>query len=355
MKLTILSSPFKRANQSTSAIMAHVILACIPGILVQSYYFGIGHLIQIGLCILTALIAESVVLRLRHRPVFPVLSDNSALVTAILLGISIPGYAPWWVAVLGSLFAILLTKHIYGGLGQNIFNPAMGAYVFLLISFPVAMTGWLPPIKLVTNPFSFLDGLHLIFTGFTLDGFSLHQIASSADGITQATPLNALKTGLTVGHSVSEVTSSPLFGAFAGYGWNMVNLAFLIGGIYLLWRKIIRWHIPVAFLITLFIFSGLGHLFAPDRMASPIIELFSGATMLGAFFILTDPVTASTTVLGRLIYAALIGLLVFVIRHFGGYPDGVAFGILIANMCVPLLDHLTQPKAYGHQGKSSHE
>ncbi|MFM2483955.1 electron transport complex subunit RsxD [Celerinatantimonas yamalensis] len=355
MKLAILSSPFKRSHQSTRAVMAQVALACIPGVIAQYYYFGIGHLIQIALCIITAWITEGIVVALRKRPVLAILSDNSAFVTAVLLGLSLPGYAPWWVSILGTLFAILLAKHIYGGLGQNIFNPAMAAYVFLLISFPVAMTGWLLPQDLLGNPFTNWDGISLIFTGFTSDGFSLHQMATSADAITQATPLDALRTGLTVGRSAAQVVTSPLFGDFAGIGWGAINGAFLVGGLFLLWRRVIRWHIPLAFIATMLVLSAIGHAYAPERIASPLIELFSGATMFGAFFILTDPVTASTTNKGRLIYASLVGALVFLIRHFGGYPDGVAFGVLIANMCVPLIDHLTQPRVYGYKGKSSHE
>lgn len=353
MKLAIFSSPFKHVQRSTPTLMLLVAVALLPGFIARCYYFGLGPLVQIILCILSAWIAEAIILMLRKRPVFKILGDHSALVTAVLLGISLPGYAPWWVAVLGTLFAIVLAKQLYGGLGQNIFNPAMAAYVFLLISFPLAMTTWLPPKALLTLPMHWQDGLNLIFNGFSLDGFSLHQYASSADAISQATPLNALKTGLTEGQTISSVMQSPLFGAFAGTGWGLINLGFLLGGLFLLWQKVVRWHIPAMFLLSLAICSLIGYLIAPTQFASPVVELFSGATMLGAFFILTDPVTASTTPKGRLIYGAFIGFLVFIIRHFGGYPDGVAFSVLIANMCVPLLDHLTQPRVYGHnRGKS---
>lgn len=350
MKLSILSSPFKRAQYSTRSVMAQVALACLPGIALQYYYFGIGHIIQILLCLLTAWVTEAIVLGLRKRPIIPILKDNSALVTAILLGVSIPAYAPWWIAVCGTIFAIMIAKHIYGGLGQNIFNPAMAAYVFLLISFPVAMTGWMLPIDMIQQPFTHWDGINLILSGFTTDGFSLHQLANSVDAISQATPLNALRTGLTLGHHVSGIMSSPLFNHLGAIAWGPINAAFLVGGLFLLWRRVIRWHIPVAFLATLLILGCLGYWMAPSQFARPPFELFTGASMFGAFFILTDPVTASTTIKGRLIYASLAGVIVFVIRHFGGYPDGVAFAVLIANMCVPLLDHLTQPRVYGHHG-----
>ncbi|CAG9296869.1 electron transport complex subunit RsxD [Celerinatantimonas diazotrophica] len=354
MKLAILSSPFKRQTQSTRVIMAQVALACVPGIITQYYFFGIGHIIQILLCLVTAWLCEALVLILRRRPVFHILSDNSALVTAVLLGISIPGYAPWWVAVLGTIFAIILAKHIYGGLGQNIFNPAMAAYVFLLISFPVAMTGWILPHSLIQLPFNLNDGIHLIFSGFTTDGFSLHQLAH-ADAVSQATPLNAIRTGLTLNQTPQTVMTSPLFSAIGSVAWGPINIAFLIGGIFLMIRRIVRWHIPITFLVVLGLLSLIGYLFDPSKIASPAIELLSGASMFGAFFILTDPVTASTTNKGRIIYATLAAILVFVIRHYGGYPDGVAFAVLIANMCVPLIDHFTQPRVYGYKGKSSHE
>jgi electron transport complex protein RnfD len=250
--------------------------------------------------------------------------------------------------VIGLIFAILIAKHLYGGLGQNPFNPAMVAYVVLLISFPVQMTSWIAPHQLGADGISFSDSFSLIFTGFDSDGLSLQQVRTGIDGMTMATPLDSVKTSLKAGHTLSEVMSQPQFGSLAGIGWEWVNLAYLAGGLVLLRLRVINWHIPVAFIASLLVMSTLATLFAPGTTASPLVHLLSGATMLGAFFIATDPVTASTTVKGRLVFGAFIGAMVFIIRSWGGFPDGVAFAVLLANMCVPLIDYYTKPRTYGH-------
>jgi electron transport complex protein RnfD len=328
--------------------MRTVILCSALGIAAQWFFFGWGVLIQVILASLVALVSEAAILVLRKRPALPYLRDNSALLTGILVGISIPPLAPWWITVIGVVFAIVIAKHLYGGLGQNLFNPAMVAYVVLLISFPVQMTTWLPPSSISAAPVSLLDSLYTVFTGFTQDGFSVHQLRMSVDGVTMATPLDTLKTSLTTGHTTTETLANPIFGMIAGIGWEWVNVGFLLGGLLLLKLRIIQWQIPVGMLGALFVISTVAFLFNPDGTASPIIHLFSGATMLGAFFIATDPVSASTTVKGRLIFGALIGILVYLIRTWGGFPDGVAFSVLLANMCVPMIDYYTRPRTYGH-------
>ncbi|WP_114195431.1 electron transport complex subunit RsxD [Edaphovirga cremea] len=350
MAFRIASSPFTHNRQSTRSIMLFVMLACIPGLLAQVWFFGYGTLIQVALAMVTAVIAEGVTLSLRKQPVLTRLGDNSALLTALLLGVSLPPLAPWWLIVIGTVFAIIIAKQLYGGLGQNPFNPAMIGYVVLLISFPVQMTTWLPPDALQAEPLSLVDTFLSIFSGHTSEGLSAYQLQLNVDGVSQATPLDGFKTGLRSGHSAEQLMAQPLFsGVLAGLGWQWINLGFLAGGLFLLWRKNIHWHIPVSFLVTLAFCSGLAWLVAPATNASPMIHLFSGATMLGAFFITTDPVTASTTPKGRLIFGALIGLLVWLIRAHGGYPDGVAFAVLLANITVPLIDHYTQPRVYGHR------
>ncbi|MEQ4530773.1 MAG: electron transport complex subunit RsxD, partial [Mixta sp.] len=239
---------------------------------------------------------------------------------------------------------------LYGGLGQNPFNPAMIGYVVLLISFPVQMTSWLPPQALQSVTPGLLDSLSMIFTHHTLAGDTMQQLQLGVDGVSQATPLDNFKTGLRAGHSADQLLAQPIYGGvIAGLGWQWVNVAFLLGGLFLLATRTIRWHIPLSFLLSLALCATLGWFFSPDTLASPVIHLFSGATMLGAFFILTDPITASTTNKGRLIFGALVGLLVWLIRSFGGYPDGVAFAVLLANICVPLIDYYTQPRVYGHR------
>lgn len=284
----------------------------------------------------------------RKRSPMRALRDNSAIVTAWLLAVAIPPWSPWWIMVIGLIFAIVIAKHLYGGLGQNLFNPAMVAYVVLLISFPVQMTSWSAPTSLIPDHVNFADTLSLIFTGYDYDGLSLQQVRSGVDGVTMATPLDAFKTGILTGATPSEVMSQPIFDGLGGIGWQWVNLAYLLGGIVMIKKRIIQWYIPAGFLASLTLFSLVFTLLTPGETASPILHLLSGATMLGAFFIATDPVSASTTVKGRLIFGALIGALVFIIRSWGGFPDGVAFAVLLANMCVPLIDYYTKPRTYGH-------
>ncbi len=348
MAFFIASSPHTHIKRSTSDLMKWVALCALPGLLVQTYFFGFGTLIQLMFAIVVALAFEAGVMKLRGRPARIALRDHSAIVTAWLLAVAIPPLSPWWIVVIGLIFAILIAKHLYGGLGQNPFNPAMIAYVVLLISFPVQMTSWVAPTELAHESISFVDSLSLIFSGFNSDGLSLQQVRTGIDGITMATPLDSLKTSLRAGNTLSEALSQPQFGSLAGVGWEWVNIAYLAGGLALLKLRIINWHIPVAFLAGLVISSTLMTLFAPGTTASPLIHLLSGATMLGAFFIATDPVTASTTVKGRLIFGAFIGVMVFIIRSWGGFPDGVAFAVLLANMCVPLIDYYTKPRTYGH-------
>lgn len=346
MAFKIASSPHVRKELQTSAVMQRVILAAMPGLAVQCYFFGWGSFIQVLLAIATAVIAESLVLKLRNRPLVPTLKDQSAVLTAILLGVAIPPLAPWYLVVIGTLFAIVIVKHLYGGLGQNLFNPAMAAYVMLLVSFPALMTVWAAPSGLAASSAGLMDALKVIFIGSGAIDFAM-----GIDGVTMATPLDTLKTDLSMGLTASESMHKPIFGGSStGEGWFWVNMAYLAGGLFLLATKTIRWHISVGLLAALFICSLFGFGVSPDNHASPILQLFSGATMLAAFFIATDPVTAATSTRGRLLFGALIGVLVYVIRTYGGYPDGVAFAVLLANLCAPLIDYYIKPRAYGHRG-----
>lgn len=349
MVFRIASSPYTHNQRQTGRIMMLVSLACVPGIATQLWFFGWGTLFQLLLAIVSAVAAEALVVKLRHQS-SAILRDNSALLTGLLLGISVPPLAPWWIVMLGTLFAVIIAKQLYGGLGNNPFNPAMIGYVVLLISFPVQMTSWLPPHSLAASVPGFTDALSVIFHGQTPGGLTMNALRMGVDGVSQATPLDTFKTGLHAGQSAEHLMQAPVYGALlAGVGWQWVNLAYLAGGLLLLWRNAIRWHIPLAFLASLLVCSTLGWWLAPQSCASPLIHLFSGATMLGAFFILTDPVTASTTNRGRLLFGALAGLLVWLIRTWGGYPDGVAFAVLLANITVPLIDHYTRPRVYGHR------
>lgn len=348
MKLTMASSPHQHSHKSLTRLMLTVIAACIPGLIAQVVFFGTAVLIQLVLALIAVSVFEGLIMRMRKRPVWPALSDGSAWLTAVLLALSIPPLAPWWIIIIGSLFAIVIVKQLYGGLGFNLFNPAMAAYVLLLVSFPVQMTAWLPASELASNPIGLTEQISLIFTDFTHAGFNIEQIRTTFDGTTMATPLDTIKTDIAHGLTVTESMQKPLFNEWAGLGWAWVNIGFLLGGLYLLKAKIINWHIPVSFIGSLALCSSIGYIAAPGTEPGMVFHLLSGATMMGAFFIATDPVSASTTNKGRLIYGAAIGLLVYVIRTFGGFPDAVAFSVILLNIAVPLIDYYTQPRTYGH-------
>ncbi|WDD97640.1 electron transport complex subunit RsxD [Thalassomonas actiniarum] len=348
MAFWIASSPHNHTQNETSALMRLVIYATLPGIFAQWYFFGWGNIIHIALAILSAFVAEFIVLALRDKNIKKQLFDGSAMLTAVLLGISLPALAPWWISVIGAVFAVVVVKQLYGGLGHNPFNPAMAAYVMLLISFPVQMTLWQPPLSLMSMELTFSNTLSTIFTGFTAEGFSPDQLRTHIDGFTMATPLDTLKTGTTMGLTVSESLQSPVFGDYFGVGWEWINFAFLIGGLILIAKKAIDWVTPASFLISLFVCSLIAFLISPDSSASTMFHWFNGACMLGAFFILTDPVSGATSSKGRIVFAALAGLLVYLIRSFGGYPDAVAFAVLLCNMSAPLIDQYTRPRTYGH-------
>jgi electron transport complex protein RnfD len=343
MEFKTFSSPHTDQPYSVSGVMLQVILALIPGVIAMIYYFGWGVLINILLAITFAVGFEALVLKLRRRPVLTTLRDLSAVVTAMLFAIAVPPLLPWWLTLLGMAFAIILVKQLYGGLGYNPFNPAMAAYVVLLISYPVSMTSWLPPHELSPHALSLLDSLRLIFTGAPPPGLTL-------DAITMATPLDQMRTSLDLNQMISEIRESPLWGDFGGLGWEWVGNWFLLGGIWMLYRRTITWHIPFAFLAGLVGIATLFWLFDPETHPFPLFHVFSGGAILGAFFIATDPVSACTTKRGQLIYGASIGLLVFFIRTWGGYPDAVAFAVLLLNMAAPTIDHYSRPRTFGHGG-----
>jgi electron transport complex protein RnfD len=327
-------------------MMLAVLYALVPGILIYTYFFGWGLLINISIAIVTALACEALVLKLRHKPVRHYLLDGSAVVTAVLLALALPPLAPWWLTFIGVAFAIIIAKHLYGGLGYNPFNPAMVGYAMLLIAFPREMTFWLPPLSAGHPLPGFLDSLN----------YSLFQIlpaGSSIDTLTMATPLDTVKTQLGLNRTIEEILQQNpnLFRGFTAHGWDWVNLMFGLGGVVLIYMKVINWRIPFALLVSLFLISTLFAIPDPDLQPSPWFHLLGGATMLGAFFIATDPVTASTTPRGQIIYGAGIGILVYVIRTWGGYPDGVAFAVLIMNMAVPTIDYYTRPRVFGEEHK----
>ncbi len=338
------SSPFTHKSINLPFFMGAVVITLLPALFTYIWFFGWGIAVHMLIGITTALITETIMLKLRHRPVKPFIADNSAIITAVLLAFCIPPFAPWWITVIGVAFAMIFGKHLYGGLGYNPFNPAMLGYAMLLISFPVEMTAWTAPVQMFENAPNLINTLQIILSSSILDPVLF-------DAITMATPLDTLKTQLGLEQDLMTILKEPIFGVMAGKGWEWINVAVLAGGCLLMLKKIINWHIPVAVLGSLFIMSGIFYLIDPQTYISPVLHLFSGAAMLGAFYIATDPVTASTTVKGRLIFGAGIGILTYTIRTWGGYPDAIAFAVLLMNMATPMIDYYTQPRVFGHDGE----
>lgn len=346
MQFKTASSPHIAQQNSVQTLMHKVLLAMIPGTIAMIVFFGWGVLINIILASVVALAAEALMLWIRKRPIKPYLSDGSALLTAALLALALPQLAPWWLTVIGVSFAIIVGKHLYGGLGFNPFNPAMVGYVVVIISFPKEMTQWVPPLLESYTLLSFTETYRVIFTGEL-------PLTYGWDAITMATPLDTVKTQLGLELSISEIenhkTYGPMFGSVGGFGWEWINALFLASGLFLAIRGIIDWRIPAGLIAALLVLSNTFALYDYASFTPPTFHLFSGGIMLAAFFIATDPVTAATTTKGRWLYGAGIGVFIFIIRTWGAYPDGIAFAVLLMNMAAPLLDYYTMPRAFGHR------
>ena len=343
-----LSSPFFHHAMATPKVMLLVCAALIPGILVQSYFFGVGVFINLALCSVFAVGTEFCILKIRNKAPLLGIRDNSALLTALLLGVALPPLLPFWMVFVGASFAIIFAKQLYGGLGHNPFNPAMVGYVLLLISFPVEMTAWIPSKELGVSHPDIKESFALVFFSQTSTGLTVEHFRTLADGFTMATPLDHFKTEYTLGRMTSEIQSQAGFSDNL-IGWTWVNIAYLIGGLFLIFTKTIRPQIPIALLAGIFLSSALLYAFDSEQNVAPWMHMFTGASMLGAFFIATDPVSASTTPKGRIYYGFSIGILIVIIRAFGGYPDGIAFAVLLLNLAVPTIDHYTKPVVYGHK------
>ncbi|MGB1011804.1 MAG: RnfABCDGE type electron transport complex subunit D, partial [Thiolinea sp.] len=273
MKFTTPTSPYLKQDNSVSAIMQQVILALLPGTLVMLWYFGWGTLSNLLLGIGFALILEALVLMIRKKPISLFLSDYSVVVTAWLLALAMPAFSPWWLLLIAMIFAVVIAKHLYGGLGQNPFNPAMVGYAAALISYPLEMTRWVTPQGFSFTHIGLTDSLIAVFG-------NLPQLRW--DAITMATPLDTVKVNLDLGQTLNGIYQLELFSTLSGQGWDMINFAFLAGGIWLLYRRIISWHIPVALLVTLSGISGFFWLLNSSLYPSPLFHCFSGATMLAA-------------------------------------------------------------------------
>ena len=345
-------SPHIKQNISVQDMMFKVLYALIPGALASIYFFGWGVLFNLVIAITVCLATEAIILKLRQREIASTLMDGSALLTACLLALALPSLAPWWITVIACISAIAVAKHLYGGLGFNPFNPAMVGYIVVMISFPLEMTLWSSPMGVAIGDTSgwpdFATTFNWVFLGVLPYGETI-------DSISMATPIDLIKTQLNQFHDIAETRSnveySALFSGISGTGWQWINILFLGGGIWLIKKDVADWRIPTAFLLSLVLISNLFSVMDYSTNSSAMFHAFSGGTMLCAFFIATDPVTACTTPRGRWIYGASIGALVYIIRSWGGYPDGIAFAVVLMNIAAPLIDYYTQPKVYGDPNK----
>ncbi|HEY7906975.1 MAG TPA: RnfABCDGE type electron transport complex subunit D [Wenzhouxiangella sp.] len=335
------TTPHRRARRGVPSVMAQVLYALVPAILVHAWLFGWGIFIQLALAIGFALGFEGLMLRLRQRPVSVHLKDLSAVVAAVLFALSIPPLAPWWVAFVGMLFAIVIAKQLYGGIGFNLFNPAMVGFAAVIIAFPLALTQWVSPRTLVQT----VPDWHTTWTAIFKGQWPFN---NTTDAISQATPLDRLRSGLLDGQTLSEIQADPLFGAFGSSGWEWLALAYLLGGLYLIQQRIITWHVPLAVLFGTLVLTLPGWLIDPDLFRSPLQQLAAGSLVMCAFFIATDPVSGSSTPRGKIVFSIGVVVLTLAIRAWGGFPDGVAFAVLLMNMFVPLIDRYTTPRIFGH-------
>ena len=314
--------PLEAVDERLQQAMKRVLLATLPGLLMLFWLYGWGVLFNLLLASVSALAVEAAVLQLRRRPLKTTLSDGSALVSATLLALALPPYCPWWLTVCAAACAMLFGKHLYGGVGGNPFNPAMLGFALVMVTFPQQMTHWPAP-----HGMNLLGGLQQVFG-----------LEQPPDAWVQATALDSLRINKSL--TMDELFSTNLaFGHFGGRGMEWVNLAFLAGGAFLLRQRVFSWHAPVGMLASLFIISllcwnGSGS----DSHGSPLFHLLTGASMLGAFFIVTEPVSGAKSPGARLLFGVGVGLLTYVIRTWGGYPDGVAFAVLLMNLCVPALE-----------------
>ena len=337
------AAPYLAPTTSVSRVMLEVLLALVPAALAHVWFFGPGFIFNLVIAAAFCLGGEWAVLRARGRdPELP-LSDYSALVTAALLAFALPSLTPWWVTACGALFGIVVAKNLYGGLGFNVFNPAMAGYVVVLVAFPMHLNLWIAPRigDLDYQFLTFFETLRYTLTGNLPDMLTF-------DAVSRATPLDAMKSGLNNARTVAEIYTLPIMGDFGGRGWEWIGNFTAIGGFWLLIRKIIRWHIPAGVGAGLLVPATIMYLIEPGTNPSPGFHLFAGGAILCAFFVATDPVSAATSPKGRFIYGVGIGLLIYLIRTFGAYADGVAFAVLLMNMAVPAIDHLTRPHIVGH-------
>lgn len=339
-----LAGPHVRQANSVASTMGWVMLALLPATTYGFYLFGWPAIILFLVTLASTLLFELLSLWIAGQPIRRFFLDGSAALTGWLLAMSLPPWAPWWIGVIGGLLAIVIGKQVFGGIGQNLFNPAMVARVALLISFPLEMTRFVTPQPLLaaTSP-DFLQGLAITFNAG----------ATPYDGLSGASVLGLVRDELAGGATLGPVLAvgyeadALLIGAVPGSLGETSAVLLLLGGVFLLYKRVITWHVPVSLLVTLYSLATLMHLIDDQRFPGGLYHLISGSTLLGAFFIATDPVTSPVTARGQLVYGAGIGLLVYVIRTWAGYPEGMAFAVLLMNACTPVIDHFLKPRIFG--------
>lgn len=329
-RIIISASPHVHSSMTAQRVMYDVLIALIPAFLVSLYVFGIQALIMTSVAVISCILFEYVIQKFLLKTEITI-NDGSALITGILLAFNLPSNLPLWMVIIGSLVAIGIAKMSFGGLGFNIFNPALVGRVFLLVSFPVQMTTWPTPIENNTT---------------------------LVDAITGETTLGIIKEGLMYGETMTSLAdklpsaTELLLGFTSGSAGEMSALALLLGGFYLLARRVIIWQIPITILVSMAILTGLFWLIDPEFYANPIIHVLSGGAILGAFYMATDLVTSPMTKTGMVIFAIGIGVITVVIRLFGAYPEGISFAILIMNAFVPLINTYFKPRRFGSRIKS---
>ncbi len=342
-------SPHAHAPGGIGGLMATVMLALVPATLYGFWLYGWPAINLWLVTLAAALLGEAAALWLMRRPLRPALADGSALLTAWLLALSLPPWAPWWLAALGALFAVVVGKQIFGGLGQNPFNPAMAARVMLLIAFPLEMTTWVAPqpLSAATSP-GFGQSLAITFAGLT-----------PTDAVSSATLLGHVKTELGRGAELAGVMAAWFdpaafaVGQRAGGLGESSALLLLLGGLALIARRVITWHIPFAVLAGAALPAVIAHALAPGQYLPAEAHVLSGGLVLAAFFIATDPVTSPNSAAGQLLYGFAMGLLAWIIRTWGVYPEGVAFAVLLMNAATPVIDRYLRPRVYGRDRKGA--
>lgn len=320
--LTVSPSPHVHTDDSTRKIMYRVVYAMLPALVWSVFVFGLAALWVTLIAVVSCLAFEYLIQKYLMK-IKPSITDGSALITGILIAFNVPSNIPWWIIVIGSLAAVGIGKLSFGGLGSNLFNPALVGRVFLLISFPVQMTSW--PVN----------------------------SHSGIDGITSATPLGIIKEGVSNGTPISEISGNlppamdMLFGNIGGSLGEISALLLIIGGLYMLWKKVITWHIPVSVIATVALIAAIFWLVDSEIYINPVYHILTGGLMLGAIFMATDMVSSPMTPKGQIIYGVGIGLITISIRMFGAYPEGISFAILIMNAVTPLINNYVKPKRFG--------